>query len=892
MVGFQYLIRNIMKPKFLHSQIGHCLVPRLSLCLVILLSLVSFTSQGQDNKLASIQIDWPSFMARHDLKWEELPKAWHEGAFLGNGLVGTMIYAPEKDTLQWDVGRSDVQDRGNRIIIGKFLLQPEAAPQKGQMLLDLWNAEARGTVRLGGNALSWRSLTHADKLVTLIELDHGKAPAPKIIFKHDPAIPAREEFKNIPIPPDQQNPDVRPGNTGNISWCLQSFKAGGGYCVAWGEKALAPGRSLFAFTVDFVPTGEPSSTKAVATIQETLAANFDELICTHRAWWQNYYQQSFLSVPDTRMESFYWIQMYKLGAATRPDRPAIDLLGPWFRRTPWPKIWWNLNIQLTYWPVYTANRLNIGESLNRMLDHGKGNLISNVPPDWRHDSAAIARTSSYDCRGGVGGKDGEERGNLTWTLHNYWLHYRYSGDEAMLRDRLYPLLKRAIAYYLHLLKPGADGRLHLPLSTSPEYPKQAPDTNFDLSLLRWGLQTLLASNERLGLRDEQAARWRETLDKLAPYPVDTKTGYMIGAGVPLSESHRHFSHLFMVYPLHTVDPQSAQDRPLIEKSLDHWIGFEGALQGYSFTGSSAMSSWLGRKEAAVSLLNQFLDRYAKANTMYLESGPVIETPLSAAASLHEILLQSWSMEPFGTDIRVFPAVPDSWRDVTIHKLLTEGAFEISASRRDGKTRFVQVTSRAGAPCRLHTDLPELIRASGAREFKLQTQTDRNGQRVVTVDLRKGETVLLTSAQTTPNPAALVINPVPAQAGRQNFFGSTKSSPVAPDASGNFELTARAARMHGSKLLYQKKPEGESIGRWIEAGDYLSWKVQVKEPGRYQVVITYSSTSAGNSLLLEVLRPQAEEPVQLTTLKWEKQTTGGWEKFKEFPVGTLDFRETG
>ena len=69
------------------------------------------------------------------------------------------------------------------------------------------------------------------------------------------------------------------------------------------------------------------------------------------------------------------------------------------------------------------------------------------------------------------------RGDLTWALDNYWLQYRYSGDEKLLlgehedgRGGLYPMLNRAIAYYLHLLSPGADGKLHLPLCLSLEYP--------------------------------------------------------------------------------------------------------------------------------------------------------------------------------------------------------------------------------------------------------------------------------------------------------------------------------------------------------------------------------------------------------------------------------------
>jgi alpha-L-fucosidase 2 len=719
-------------------------------------------------------VDWKDFLSRHDLVWNSLPRDWNEAAFIGNGLLGATIYAGNGGALQWDVGRSDVTDRGERIAIGRFALAPKSGAWEGEARLDLWNAEARGVLRGAQGAVEWRSLTHAEKLVSVIELtDHSQQSA-KMVFQPLPAISSRADYQKTAIPEAEQNPGPVLGETNGINWCRQSFRAGGGYVVAWGERELAPGHRLFFFTVDYAARGEPVPDKAVADIQAALQSNFDDLVASHRAWWHAYYPQSFVSFPDTRMESFYWIQMYKLAAATRADRPALDLMGPWFRRTPWPKIWWNLNIQLTYWPVYAANRLELGESLTRMIDAHRQNLISNVPAEWRADSAAIGRSSSYDCARSLKGNPGEERGDLTWVLHNYWLQYRFSGDEALLRDGLYPMLKRSIAYYGHLLKKDADGRLHLPVSLSPEYPKTAPDTSYDLSLLRWGLNTLLAINDRLGLNDSMAATWRDTLANLAPVPVDAQTGYMIGAGQPFAESHRHYSHLFSIYPLHLVDPQSAADRPLIEKSLDHWKSMPAKWRGYSYTGSSAMSSWLGRKDDAVSLLNKFLDTFVKPNTMYTEAGPVIETPLSCAASIHELLLQSWSKETFGTHIRVFPAVPDAWKDASFDKLLAEGAFEVSASRRDRKTRFVRIKSLAGAPCRVSSSLEGKVAASGSREFKIATEIE-DGQPVTVIDLKKGETVLLTSADQKLSPDDLVIEPVAPQAGRLNYYGSPKQS---------------------------------------------------------------------------------------------------------------------
>lgn len=722
--------------------------------------------------------------SRHDLVWDKPPTNWESGAFIGNGLLGAMIYSGSSNTLQWDVGRSDVTDKGDRVAIGRFVLK--MGRFAGNMRLDLWNAEAGGEFGAGteiGSRLTWRSFTHANKLVTVIELNGTGVYASAdnqstgIEFEHLSANPARLEFQKQPIPEQDANPEPTFAVKDGINYCVQNFKAGGGYTVAWASKFLSPGHRLFFFTVDYQATGTPSTDKAVGEIKSALAEKFDDLVASHRAWWHEYYPQSFLSIPDTRMESFYWIQMYKLASATRADRPAIDLMGPWFRRTPWPHIWWNLNIQLTYWPVYTANRLALGESLTRLIDADRANFINNVPSAWRSDSAGVGRSSPYSGVRSVPGANATtgvlEHGDLTWALHNYWLQYRYSGDDKLLHDNLYPILKLSVGYYLHLLSPGADGKLHLPVSTSPEFPKNVPDPNYDLALLRWGLNTLLAINDRFHLNDPLAEKWLDTLAKLTPAPVG-EDGLMVGAGQPFDESHRHFSHLFSIYPLHLLDPQSIADRPLIEKSLEHWASMPAKWRGYSYTGASAMSSWLGRKDDAVKYLNGFLDKgFVKPNTMYTESGPVIETPLSGAASLHEIVLQSWSMQPFGTHIRVFPAVPDSWKDVSFDRLLTEGAFEVSAVRRDGKTKFVQIKSLAGAPCRVSTSLSGKVVASGDREFKLTTETE-DDQPVTVIDLKKGETVLLTSADTKLKPNDLIIAPVAAQPGRENFYGSIKN----------------------------------------------------------------------------------------------------------------------
>jgi hypothetical protein len=228
---------------------------------------------------------------------------------------------------------------------------------------------------------------------------------------------------------------------------------------------------------------------------------------------------------------------------------------------------------------------------------------------------------------------------------------------------------------------------------------------------------------------------------------------MIGAGVPFAKSHRHYSHMLMVYPLYEITWEQPSMRGLIDTSLKHWISFQGALQGYSYTGAASISAQALRGDDAAFYLSELLRLYILPNTMYKESGPVIETPLSAAQSLHDMLCQSW-----GDVVRIFPAVPAAWGDVTLHDFRTQGAFLISAVRSAGVTRWVRVRSEAGAPLRLRTGIagPLTVRDRTGCEPHWRQLPDGD----LEIELRRGQEVLVYAKGTSPD---LTVGPVPANA---------------------------------------------------------------------------------------------------------------------------------
>ena len=675
------------------------------------------------NRMATDR-QWSAFLAGQDLVWRQLPTRYYEGPFLGNGFLGTMVYQElGQNTVRFEVQHSEVQDHRpeytslyglGRTPIGHLTLEPVGKITGVDWRLDLWNAELRGTLTTDRGSLRLRVVVHNDRSLLLAEVTPSRGERGfRWQFHPAVAMPPRVNFRPRPAGYTDNPPPVRK-RVRDAEVVVQPLVAGGQTVTAWHESSCDDARVLLLNVAHSFPdtTAEQRAVDAVRSAGRQSVAG---LLRTHRRWWNAFYPKSFLSVPDEKLQSFYWIQLYKIAAGARADAPVMATSGPWLVPTPWTATWWNLNVQLEYWLIHGSNHLEL-DAIRRSLDVNRAKLISAVPEPYRADSMAIPRTTDMTLEGGLAGIPGKETptpevGNLTWALHNVWLSYRHSMDQRILSSVIFPLLRRSINYYLHFLFEGPDGRLHLPLTQSPEY-GNAPDCNYDLSLIRWGCQTLIDSAKQLGITDSLAPQWQEVLTRLVDYPVDAN-GYMIGAGVPFAKSHRHYSHMLMVYPLYLVNWEQPQFRELIDKSLKHWVSFEGALQGYTFTGAASISAQMGRGNDALHYLGELLRRYIKPTTMYQESGPVVETPLSAAQSMHDMLCLSW-----GDTIRIFPAVPDAWKDVTLHDFRTQGAFLVSAVRRGGATRFVRVFSEKGAPCRLRHSLIGRVTVAGARHRDL------------------------------------------------------------------------------------------------------------------------------------------------------------------------------
>ena len=716
-----------------------------------------------------VQVDWPDFLARHDLIWTKAPKAWCDGPFLGNGMLGSMLYQLDEHTLRISLGRADAEDHKtdgtafiaqSRLPNGYFTLKTVGKIIGFEGRLDLYNAETRVKISTDKGAIDLQGLVHSNDMIIYYEFTPSgdedaildfvplKAIAParlqadlSVAENGDKAPASRKSWASSPY---EYNSDPELTMIDGYQVSKQALVAGGEIGTAWMIKNSIKGKKQLFISIEHSfpeSTAVENAISHLKTVENESAENF---VKRHRAWWHNYYPKSFISIDDTRMESFYWIQVYKFASGARIGRAFMDTMGPWMvENTAWASGWFNLNTQLSYWFLSTANRLDVAESLFSKMDEKLQTFVDNMPESYGDSCAGMSTISpqtfiSKFPEGKLG-----FTGELLWTCHDYWLMLERTMDADRTTTMFFPLLKKSVNTYLHFMVEGDDGKVHIPYTRSPEY-GGGEDCNFNLSLFRWGLNTLIHIDDKYQINDPLLAKWKDVHARLVDYPTN-ENGYMVAKDVPFEKSHRHYSHLLMIYPLCEENIDQPENVELIKKSVDHWINYPGTGNaGYSWSGAAAMYALQGDGETAGKYLDIFMhmqelypDNPAEIHptTMYTETDrvqPVTETPFSLCDAMQQMLLQSW-----GGTIRVFPAVPKSWKNISFDGLLAAGGFEISASRKDGKTEFIRIKSNAGEPCILKTDMA-IGRIEGVKKSVLKTL--ENGR--IRIDLKKGEAIIL------------------------------------------------------------------------------------------------------------------------------------------------------
>jgi|GEM_PF-673926 len=463
----------------------------------------------------------------------------------------------------------------------------------------------------------------------------------------------------------------------------------------------------------------------------------EEMKAEHQRHWAAFFNRSSITIPDKMLEDLWHINLYALacssGKGGRMPEQACGLNGLWDIRQPtkWGSMWyWDVNIQAAFWPLYTANHLEVAEAFNdgllsyvqeaeRMAEQFYG--LDGLAADYPH----ALYVSIWP-----------------WCAQFLWDFYRYRMDRQFLRDKAYPVFKRIARFVEGYLQYDAKkGQYDVFPDISPEQGPLTRNSTCSLAAIRYLLRMAVESNELLGEAEADRQRWKEIAAQLAPYPVGDSPRYgevLLDSEWAPSELHlRHPSLLMPIYPIGEIGKWSeAVWKQRAERTL-RYAEQHTEYGVFQFGWLSCAASRLGHGDMAVRLLyEQGIDLSLRSNGLFAEETErwmnycnitneplyhphMMEASGEVVAAVNEMLLQSYS----GV-IEVFPAVPlgaaelqrtaglyehdvarkvrdyPGWRDCSFRRLLAIGGFEVSAEMKDGRVRWVRIRSGAGGMARL------------------------------------------------------------------------------------------------------------------------------------------------------------------------------------------------
>jgi alpha-L-fucosidase 2 len=425
---------------------------------------------------------------------------------------------------------------------------------------------------------------------------------------------------------------------------------------------------------------------------------------------------------------------YVLISSSRPGFQPANLQGIWNddMNPSWDsKYTTNINTEMNYWPADSANLGELAQPLFKMVKElsDQGSQVAKEhygAKGWVfHQNTDLWRVAAP--------MDGPSWGTFTvggaWLCTHVWEHYEYTKDKKFLKDNL-PLIEGSVQFFLDFLVKHPNGKwLVTNPSTSPEnFPNGGnnkpyfdevtgsfiPGTticagsSIDMQILYDLFGYYLKGAEDLGYQSPMLAKVKEARSMLVPPQIGSDGSLQEWADdwKSLEKNHRHFSHLYGLYPGRVLwDKRTPALIQAYKKVLEE--RGDGGM-GFSMAWKMALWARLGDGNRSYKIFKQYLQDQNCAQ-LFAKCGKAMQVDgtLGATAAITEMLMQSHDGH-----IKLLPALPDGWKDGHFKGVCTRGAFELDFRWKDRAVTSVSIFSKAGETCFVGVGRPCKISCEG------------------------------------------------------------------------------------------------------------------------------------------------------------------------------------
>ncbi len=481
----------------------------------------------------------------------------------------------------------------------------------------------------------------------------------------------------------------------------------------------------------------------------------------HRDWWNKFWAQSFVHLPDDYIENMYYLRRYLMASSSQGKFPVVFNGGLWtwnhdIRNWVTPHHW---NTQQQYWGLCPQNDCELMlPYLNTYFD-----LMPKAEAHAKKRGAenSILWAEAHDFFGSMTFWDRDDMLNnftpASQIAGLFWEYFQYTSDTSFLAEKAYPFMKKAAEFYVQKVQWDS---LKNEYFIFPSQPYENPRSNnllnpvTDRNVIVSNFTNCIQAAKLLHTDQDKINQWQHIVDHLWPIPYQQvpDQGEVIahawrpdGSIFPkIEERGRWLSHMSAstssVFPANLVgldqknsrefnamfnminhrspDINAISPEPIVAARLgmgDHVVGMmqtgirrlQHFPQGLFYNidhwyNLSIYMDSLKRPEITAQRDYIYDERSQYPNKLpakpFIQAG--LETQSIYGAAINEMLIQSSEGK-----IRLFPAVPKDWE--TSFTLLARGAFLVSSElKKDGTIPGVHIQSYKGTRCELVNPWPE------------------------------------------------------------------------------------------------------------------------------------------------------------------------------------------